>query len=451
MPTSPRKLRSDALSIFKAGLAAASAREAVRRRIRLSPGSSSLKLGPKTAIRLSEFDRVFAVGAGKAGAAMAVALEAALGAKRIHTGVVNVKHGHASPHPRRIRLIECGHPLPDEAGEQGAHEIEGLLRRMNARDLVFVLISGGASALLTAPAPPVSLADKQNITDLLLKAGAGIHELNAVRKHISRLKGGQLAALAYPATVVSLILSDVIGDPLDVIGSGPTTADQSTFGDALRILSKYGLTRKAPRTVIARLEEGARGCVPETPKPSDKLFSHVHNLIVGSNSLALEAARQRAKELGYNPLILSSSMRGEAREVAGVHAEILREVIGNGRPVSVPACILSGGETTVTVRGVGKGGRNQEFALASALSLAGTEGVLVLSAGTDGTDGPTDAAGAIADGTTLARAEKAGISLQEKLNANDAYPAFETLGDLVKTGPTGTNVMDLHILLAGQK
>jgi glycerate 2-kinase len=438
---SSHKLRADALSIFKAGLAAADAGAAVRRSLTLAKRSLPL--------RLNGFDRIFVVGAGKAGAAMSVALENAIGAERLECGLVNVKHGHSLPRPRRIRLRECGHPLPDNAGEQSANQIEDLLRTTNARDLVFVLISGGASALLTAPAPPVSLRDKQKTTDLLLKVGADIYELNAVRKHISRLKGGQLAALAYPAVVVSLILSDVIDDPLDVIGSGPTAADRTTFGDALRVLSKYNLTRRVPRSVMARLEDGAKGLIPETPKPSDNLFANVHNVIVGSNSLALDAARKRARELGYATLVLSSTMQGETREVARVHAEILREAAGSGRPIAPPACILSGGETTVTVRGQGKGGRNQEFALAAALALAGTERVLVLSAGTDGTDGPTDAAGAIADGATLRRAEAKGISLRDSLSENDAYPAFEALGDLVKTGPTGTNVMDLHILLAG--
>lgn len=449
VPTSRRKLRSDAMSIFKAGLAAADAREAVHRSIAISSRSSSLRLSKKTSIRLNEFDRIFVVGAGKAGAAMATAIEEAIGLERLTDGLVNVKYGHGSPRPRRVRLHECGHPLPDEAGAQGAREIEDLLRSMNARDLVFVAISGGASALLAAPALPVTLREKQKTTDLLLRAGADIRELNAVRKHISRLKGGQLAALAYPATVVSLILSDVIGDPLDVIGSGPTAPDYTTFGDALGVLAKYDLTGKAPRSVIARLELGARGRIPETPKPFDKLFANVHNVVVGSNGIAIDAARKRAEYLGYTPLILSTSIQGEAREVARVHAEILREAAIHGRPVTSPACILSGGETTVAVRGKGKGGRNQEFALAAGLSLAGIEGVLVLSAGTDGSDGPTDAAGATADGTTLQRAKIKGISLANMLEANDSYAAFEALGDLVKTGPTGTNVMDLHIMLVG--
>jgi hydroxypyruvate reductase len=326
--------------------------------------------------------------------------------------------------------------------------MEGLLRTLTARDLLFVLISGGASALLPAPASPVTLEDKRAVTDQLLKAGADIFEMNAVRKHLSLLKGGQLAALAYPATVVALILSDVIGDRLDVIGSGLTAPDDSTFGDALRVLSKFGLTKKAPRSVMARLEEGAGGRIPETPKQGDPIFANVHNVLVGSNRLALEAASRQAKALGYHTVILSSSMQGETREVAIVHSEILREILNNRGLLRRSACLLSGGETTVTVAGKGKGGRNQEFALAAAVNLDAEKNWAVLSGGTDGTDGPTDAAGAFADGTSLARAGRLGVSANERLAENDAYPFFDALGDLIRTGPTGTNVMDLHILLA---
>jgi hydroxypyruvate reductase len=444
--TLPKQLRADALAIFRAGLLAANAGEAVRRSVRLS--GSKLYLRGGRSLSLKEFDRIFVIGAGKAGAAMAGALERILGTGRITGGLLNVKHGHAAPKLRRIRLNECAHPVPDRQGEHGAREMEALLREMNARDLVFVLISGGASALLPAPAPPVTLADKQKTTDLLLKCGADIFQLNAVRKHLSDLKGGQTAELAYPATVVSLILSDVIGDPLDVIGSGPTAPDSTTYGDALRVLSHFNLTRRVPRPVLFRLDQGARGDLPETPKPGDAVFANVVNVIVGSNRLSLEASAQEARRLGYRPLIVSSSMQGEAREVARVHCEILREVTATGNPISAPACLLSGGETTVTVKGKGKGGRNQEFALASAIYLDGLAGALVLSAGTDGTDGPTDAAGAIADGYSAQRAKDQGLSVSEHLQANDSYTVFSALGDLVKTGSTGTNVMDLNVLLA---
>ncbi|MGH9584080.1 MAG: glycerate kinase type-2 family protein, partial [Bryobacteraceae bacterium] len=329
-----------------------------------------------------------------------------------------------------------------------ADRIRVLLAGLTARDLLLVAISGGASALLTAPAPPVTLADKQETTGLLLRAGASIYELNAVRKHLSMLKGGRLAALAYPATVLTLLLSDVIGDLLDVIGSGPTAPDGSTFPDALAVLNKYRLLPQVPVRVREYLDGGARGLHAETPKPGEPLFRRVHHVIVGSNRLALEAAASAAKKLGFRTLLLASSMQGETREVAQVHAQILREMVTSGNPVRPPACILSGGETTVTVHGPGIGGRNQEFALAAAISIAGLPSAIVLSAGTDGTDGPTDAAGAIASGTTLERAARMGLDARRHLSENDSYPFFDALGDLVRTGPTGTNVMDIHLLLA---
>ena len=448
MKRSRLKLRRDAIAIFRAGLKAADAREAVGRSISFNQRTQRLQVQSIVTLELKGFERVFVVGAGKAAASMAVAVEQALGPNRITGGLIQVKYGHARPKPQKVRVIECGHPLPDETGFRGAQEMEALLRELNARDLLLVVLSGGASALLPYPAAPLSLADKQQTTDLLLRAGADIFELNSVRKHLSALKGGQLAALAYPATIVSLILSDVIGDPLDIIASGPTAPDPLTFGDALRVLSKYSLTQAVPRPVLQRLEDGARGRVPETPKPGDAIFEQVHNVVVGSNRIALDGAALKAHQLGYRPIVLSSTMQGETREVARVHAEILREVLKYGSPAAPPACLLSGGETTVTVRGHGKGGRNQEFALAAALQLTGVSGAVVLSGGTDGTDGPTDAAGAIADGTTCARAMVSGFDPAGHLTDNDSYPLFAALGDLLKTGGTGTNVMDMHVMLA---
>jgi hydroxypyruvate reductase len=314
-----------------------------------------------------------------------------------------------------------------------------------AGDLVLCLISGGASALMPLPAPPITLDEKQAVTRLLLASGANIHELNAVRKHISAIKGGQLARLAAPATVVCLMLSDVIGDNLDTIGSGPTAPDASTFVGARAVLERYGILERVPAAVRERLEQGVAGRIPDTPKPGDPLFARVRNAVVGSNDLALRAAAARARALGYRPLVLSSMIEGETREVARMHAAIAREVLKSGRPVRPPACIVPGGETTVTLRGEGLGGRNQEFVLAAAMDLAGLPRTVVLSAGTDGTDGPTDAAGAIADGDTLRRAPDAARYLAE----NDSYHYFERLGDLIKTGPTNTNVMDVRLLLVG--
>jgi glycerate 2-kinase len=433
------------MSIFRAGLAAAAAGNAVRKHLSITGGR--LRIG-NLRLWLNDFDRVFLIAAGKAAVEMAAAIKEIVG-ERLTASIAVTKHGHSISRIRRIRVMEAGHPIPDTAGFKASLEIRDLLRELNARDLLFVAISGGASALLGAPAQPVTLRNKQRTTELLLRAGATIFELNAVRKHLSMLKGGQLAALAYPAKVVGLLLSDVIGDPPDVIGSGLTAPDRSTFADAIAVLEKFDLLRRVPASVRTRLEAGVRGEIPETPKPGDRFFDSVHNVLVGSNRLALEAAADKARALGYRALILSSTMQGETREVARVHAHILREVIVSGNPVARPACILSGGETTVTVQGDGTGGRNQEFALAAAMALTGLPNVVVLSAGTDGTDGATDAAGAIATGQTLQRARRMGLDAATHLLRNDSHPFFESLGDLVKTGPTGTNVMDLHLLLAG--
>lgn len=443
MTRTERKLRRDAKTIFARALLAADAGYAVRSYLSLGRG---VILAGNVKLLLKDFDRVFLLAVGKASVAMAAAVKKVLGAQ-LTGGIVVTKHGHLTAKLKKLQVIEAGHPVPDESGRAASAQIIDLLRELNVRDLLIVAVSGGASALLPAPAEPINLREKGKVTDLLLRAGATIHELNAVRKHISSLKGGQLAALAYPATVVSLLLSDVVGDRIDVIGSGPTAPDTSTFGDAIKILKYYKLDSRVPQRVLARLEQGSAGLLPETPKPGDPLFRNVHNQIIGSNRLALKAAASQAKKLGYAPMVLSSTMEGETREVARVHAEILREASMSKFPV----CLLSGGETTVTVKGQGKGGRNQEFALAAALAIDGLKDVLVLSAGTDGTDGPTDAAGAIALGDTVCRARAAGLNAYKHLQDNNSYPFFDALGDLVKTGPTGTNVMDIHLLLTGCK
>jgi glycerate 2-kinase len=433
-------LRSDALRIFYSALKASDPKEAVLRHVRVSDG---VLFAGKRRYRLDEFRNIYLTGAGKASARMAVAVERLLG-KRITGGLLNVKHGHVAK-LRRIRLNECGHPVPDEAGVQGAQEIGNIAAKAGEDDLLICLISGGGSALLPFPAQPVTLAEKQDTTQLLLRSGANIHEINTVRKHISSIKGGQLAALAWPAQVLSLILSDVIGDDLDVIGSGPTAPDSSTFLDALAVLEKFGLTNLVPPPVSERIRAGVAGEIPETPKSLER----VQNLIVGSNQLALDAAAGAARGLGYRPLILSSFIEGETRDVAKVHAAIAKEVLSSGRPVKRPACVISGGETTVTIKGNGLGGRNQEFALAAAMDIAAISGVLMLSGGTDGSDGPTNAAGALCDGTTIARAEKLGLNAADFLARNDSYHFFEPLGDLIRTGPTGTNVMDVRLALFG--
>ncbi len=405
--------------------------------VRMDPNRRDFDLG--------QFERVLLVGAGKAAASMARAAEEILGS-RISKGIITTKYGHTLP-LKYTEAIEAGHPLPDQNGLKGSEKICSMLRNSGPRDLVIFLLSGGGSALLPLPAQGVSLAEKQEVTQLLLDCGADIGEINAVRKHISRIKGGWLARLAYPSTVLSFILSDVVGDALDVIGSGPTVPDSSTFEQAWEILEKYDLVREIAPSIKKHLLEGKENKAEETPKPGDKAFEKVLNVLIGSNRLALEAAEKEAASRGFNPLILSSSIVGETREAARFHAAVAREVISSGHPVPKPACIISGGETTVTIRGHGLGGRNQEFALAAALEIDGLEKVVLLSGGTDGTDGPTDAAGAIVDLTTVRRAWEMGLDLKAHLENNNSYPFFEKLGDLLITGPTYTNVMDVRIIL----
>ncbi len=436
----PAQARKQLISIFEAGLEAVDPARAVSRAVRRE--GEELLVGGR-AYRLTDYERVFVIGAGKAAAPMAAAMEQILG-DLLAEGRVTVKYGHTGP-LKKVKIQEAGHPIPDQNGIEGADAIRRVAVRAGKRDLLFCLISGGGSALLVSPADGIDLKEKQAATAELLACGASIDEINALRKHLSRLKGGQLARLCSPASVVTLILSDVVGDPLDVIASGPTVPDGSSFGDCLEIVGRYGLSDKLPKSVIARLEQGAAGALPETPKEGDPVFGRVQNEIVGSNLSAVLEASQRAESLGYTPLILSTRIEGETRDVAGVHAAIFREVLATGHPVSPPACILSGGETTVTLKGRGKGGRNQEFALAVALHLQGTDCVHFLSAGTDGTDGPTDAAGAFADGTTVERARALQMEARSYLEENDSYPFFEALGDLLITGPTNTNVMDLRI------
>ena len=435
-------LRRDALAILKASLRAADAGEAIRRHLRL--GKSHLHAGA-VRIPLNPFDRIYLIAIGKAAVPMAVATEKVLRA-RLTGGIAVTKHGHASARLRRLELFESAHPIPDDTGLKAAERVAQLARESNARDLLIVALSGGASALLPAPLPPVTLAIKQETTNQLLRAGADIFELNAVRKHLSALKGGRFAALAYPATIVGLLLSDVIGDPPDVIGSGLTAPDESTREGALGVLDKYAKHCTIPAEARRAIEQGS-----ETPKTGDPIFKNVHNVIVGSNRLALMAAAAEAKARGYRTLLLSSSMQGETREIARAHAQILREVIASGNPVRPPACLLAGGETAVTVRGAGKGGRNQEFALAAAIEIEASPDCLIVSAGTDGTDGPTDAAGAFASGDTMRRARLLGLNAGKSLAGNDSYHFFDALGDLIRTGPTGTNVMDIHLLLAGAR
>lgn len=394
--------------------------------------------------------RVLVVGAGKAGAGMAAGLETAL-AHRLDTvsGIVNVPEGVCA-NLKRVRLHAArpaGVNEPTAAGVAGAEEMLALLASAGPNDVAVCLLSGGGSALLPAPAEGVSLEDKLAITKLLHKSGATIDEMNCVRKHLSRVKGGRLAEAFRGARLVSLIISDVVGDPLDVIASGPTAPDPTTFDDALIVFDKFSLRATAPPSVLRHLEAGARGEVPDTPKA---LPANVENRVIGSNRVALDAAKRAAETRGYRVLDLGSFVEGETRDVATAVAGVVRSIRAHGVPVAPPACVLLGGETTVTLSGAaGKGGRNQEFALALLLKLGaqGMRGVTVLSAGTDGEDGPTDAAGAVAGARTLSALVQQQLDANDFLRRHDAYTLFDRVGGLLRTGLTGTNVMDVRAVL----
>ncbi len=432
--------REKVMAIIRTALKAVDPAEAVRR-VMTREGDSLIVAG-KT-YDLNQFQRIVVVGGGKAGAPMASAVEEILG-ERISGGWVNVKEGYIlEPSPARITINQAGHPTPNEAGLEGARRIMEMVSGLGERDLVIAVISGGGSALMPLPAEDITLEDKKLATSLLLKCGATINEMNAVRKHISAIKGGQLARAAYPATVISLILSDVVGSPLDTIASGPTAPDPTTFSDAWDVLEKYDLVAQMPGRIVERLRKGIRGEIPETPKPGDPVFDRVHNVIIADNYIAAAAALEEARRQGFNALLLTTFLEGEAREIGKAMAALGKEIALRGIPIRPPACLILGGETTVTVRGKGKGGRNQELALSAAISLEGWEKVTVATLATDGTDGPTDAAGAIVDGTTVRRALERGLSPLVFLQENDSYTFFKALGDLIVTGPTNTNVNDL--------
>lgn len=437
--------------IFNAAIAAVDPYRAVLRFARI--GNGCLHVGDAD-FDLAAFEHIIVVGAGKATARMAQAAEALLG-ERISAGLIVVKDGHRLP-LTIIEQVEAAHPVPNEAGEAGTKRILEMVQAADAKTLVICLLSGGGSALLVAPAAGMTLRDKQQATALLLQAGASIDELNAVRKHLSAVKGGRLAQAAYPAQVVTLLLSDVIGDRLDVIASGPTAPDGSTFDDALAVIAKYGLREKMPARVMTHLERGAGGQIPETVKDGDRCLDKIRNVIVGALSLALDAAQEKSRQLGLATKIIGAELQGEARAAARFLAQAARAARA-GLRAGERCCLLCGGETTVTVRGTGKGGRNQELALAFALEIEGLEGISLLSAGTDGGDGPTDAAGAIVDGNTSVLARSLGLDPARYLDDNDSWSFFRQLDALAGgqthfiTGPTGTNVMDMQVLLLGKR
>jgi glycerate 2-kinase len=436
-------LRHAAAEIQRAALLAADPAEAIRRHVRRV--ADWLLVGDAR-YHLPEIERVFVVAIGKAAVAMSDAI-ADFFEDKIAGGVMVAQS--PGPRPASCDLLLGGHPVPNVNSVLAGQRIAALLSDIKESDWVVCLISGGGSALAMLPVEGVSLANLQTLTDALLRSGATINELNAVRKHLDHVKGGGIAQMAGAkrARVLSLILSDVVGDPLDVIASGPTSADPSTFADAWSVLERHNLVETTPPAICDYLRVGLRGEVADTPKPGDGVFERVQNVIVGSNRQAAQAAVTRAEQLGFNALLLSTFVEGEARQVARVAAALAKEIVRYDQPVKKPACLVWGGETTVTVHGHGKGGRNQELALAAAIVLDGWDGVLVEALGTDGADGPTDAAGAIVTGETVARARALGLDAAARLADNDAYHFFGPLGDLVVTGPTGTNVNDLLFIL----
>jgi glycerate-2-kinase len=437
-----RKAREMALKSLEHALDAVDPKQIIRSKLLLKDSVLSVN---GHSFDLKKFGNVYAVGGGKASGSMAEALEQVLG-KRITSGLVNVPYGDKS-RTSVIKLHGANHPVPDEAGVGGTRCILEIADQAKDDDLVICLISGGGSSLMPLPRASVSLADKREITNALLRSGATINEINTVRKHISDFKGGWLAKKAYPATILNLILSDVLGDPLDFIASGPTVPDSTTFGDAIKVLKKYNLWVNAPASIRKVLSDGKKGLIPETPKAEDEAFKKVCNVVIGNNRFSSLAACDQLKSMGLNTLLLTATLEGEARHVGTVLASIAREVSASGNPVPKPAGIIAGGETTVAVTGKGLGGRNQEIALAAALKLRNLSGTVLASLSTDGIDGPTDAAGAITDGRTLARALKTGLAPERFLAENDSYHFFSKLGDLVFTGSTGTNVNDISVIV----
>ena len=423
------------------GLTAVDARAAVGRAI-LRNGEA-LVIGRRR-YDLRRYERVVVVGAGKATASMARAVEQRLGPRR-HGGFVVVKHGHVVP-TRRIVVAEAGHPVPDRSGQRAAARLCDMAAELGRRDLLIVLLSGGASSLLPAPVAGVTLADKQRTTQELLRCGASIREINTVRKHLSRIKGGRLAELT-EATVVTLILSDVLGDDLSAIASGPTVPDPTTYQDAVAIAKRHRIWRALPQRVRQHLNRGCQGFASETPKPGSSLFRRVHHHIVGNNAAAVTAVTSAAREAGLRTIVHTPALTGVARNEGQRFGALARNIVREGKPLQRPCCVVAGGETTVTVTGKGTGGRAQEFAAAAALEIAGLAKVWVVAIGTDGTDGPTDAAGAVVDGDTVARAQRLSVDLKGALKRHNTYPALKRLHQLIITGPTGTNVNDLYLLL----
>ena len=438
-----RKARKLALDSLETALKAADPRGLIKSKVKLKEGLLTIN---KHLFDLKKFHNIFVVGGGKASGLMAEALEIIL-KDRITDGCLNVPYASGHYEVRRIKLQEASHPVPDEAGVKGTRRMLDFANQADENDLVICLISGGGSSLMPLPRDEISLQDKKMVTEALLKSGASINEINAVRKHISDFKGGWLAKKAYPATVINLLLSDVVGDPLDVIASGPTVPDTTTFQDAIKVLKKHTVWNKVPESVKKTLLNGEKGQVSETPKAHDAAFRRVYNFIVGNNRSASLAAYDELHDAGLNTLFLTSYMEGEARHVGRMFAAIVREIVASGKPIPKPSGIVTGGETTVTVVGKGSGGRNQEIALGAGLKIDGVKGAVIASISTDGIDGSTDAAGALADGKTILRSRELELNAEELLADNNSYAFFSKLSDLIITGPTGTNVNDISVIV----
>ena len=437
-----RKARTLALNALELALNAADAKKLTKAKVSLK---NSILTADCHSFDLRKFRNVYVVGGGKAGGSMAEVLEEVLG-ERITDGIVSVPYGD-SHETSIIKLNSSGHPVPDEAGVAGTRVMLTVAERAEKDDLLICLLSGGGSSLMPLPRDGISVKDKQKLTEALLKSGARINEINAVRKHISNFKGGWLAKKAYPATILNLVLSDVVGDVLEFVASGPTVPDSTTFADARGVLEKYGLWKNAPASIRKVLCDGEKGFVAETPKAGDPAFSKVYTVILGNCRFASHEAVQYLRSEGLNTLMLTSTLEGEAKDIGALLASVANETAFSDNPAPRPAAIVASGETTVTVKGKGFGGRNQELVLSAALGLNDVDGVVVASLSTDGVDGPTDAAGAIADGKTLARAAKIGLNPERCLADNDSYNFFSKLGDLIVTGPTGTNVNDISVII----
>jgi hydroxypyruvate reductase len=450
---SASRLRQDMLLIRDAALRAVDPAAAVKRtlHLRCDPRGRLVELGIGSETwQVDCTGRVFLIAAGKAAPGMAQAALEVFDQVDV-SGLIVTKYGHSlgADLLKGVVVLEAGHPVPDDAGLAAAGQVKQTLIEAGPQDVVLLLISGGTSALLPLPVEGVRLEDLQQLTAMLLACGANIREVNTVRKHLDQLKGGGMARLAWPAPVFALILSDVVGDALDVIASGPAAPDPTTFAEAWMLLQHYHLVDSLPAAIAAYLHDGMAGRAAETPKPGDPLFERVVNRVIASNRLAALAAVQAAREAGYQSILLTTFLEGEARAAGTLIAGLAKGIYTNGDPMPPPACLVLGGETTVTLQGSGLGGRNQELALAAALALEGTPEVALMALATDGSDGPTDAAGAIVNDETVPTARSLGLDPAAMLAENNSYPLLEAAGALLRSGPTGTNVNDLIVLLVG--